>query len=329
MFNKQLPDDVCDIIEFEKQVFGHITTDSEFDQIKSIIKRINPQWAIKVIVYAQSINFFLIEQCAKLFQLLPCSLSYHFNQDDKFASYLYASGIITDEQFFDSPPQYAKDISTSPFEEDSIWPLIQRDDISMFLSYCSFHNISPYDTNSYTIFVSNQLSEFNIVDFAAFSGASNILKYYILNSYQLEQSSIISAVRGGNEEIISLLASHGYSFEGMHFHAIDSHHNKLAIWLTEQYPKGLDSIHLTDIVQCFNTEMFLHFVNDLKIDINEQDNYIYVSSLMLLSEQNNIILVQYAIKDLHADTQLKDYSHRTALDYATSEEMKEFLRSMK
>ena len=68
--------------------------------------------------------------------------------------------------------------------------------------------------------------------------------------------------------------------------------------------------------------MFLHFLIDHRRNINEIP---YQSSLMRASEYNNIPLVEFIVSKEETDIGLKDRSGKTAIDFASTDEMKAIL----
>ena len=153
--------------------------------------------------------------------------------------------------------------------------------------------------------------------FITFCGSINILKYVFINcSNKLPISAIISAVKSGSEEIIEFFVNHEISLDNMLWHAVQYHHNKIAIWLHEHYSDP--QFHTMFCVRYCNTEMLLYFME--KGEFSFTDNS-YLPPLHTAAELNNSIIARLLILK-GADPNATDYLQQLPIRWAQTKEMR-------
>ena len=118
----------------------------------------------------------------------------------------------------------------------------------------------------------------------------DVLKYLFLNRCEITPDTIEYAVKGGNEPVIEFLSSHGCDFNNQAELAVISHHNKIAIWIMENYQNK--EIDLPLCICYFNTDILLYFVYCLNRSFNERDFY-KEKFLQFATEHDNKILCDY------------------------------------
>ena len=153
----------------------------------------------------------------------------------------------------------------TPVERGSLEDIIMSDDIQKFTDYVTTMDASLSSTKQVVI----NGWRFSNIDLAAYSGSINILKYLMINNVSPDAHAIQRAIEGGSEDVIEFLETNNCNFNGcMHF-AIESHHNKIAKWLNENYVDN--SFSITDCIRYFNTEMLIYFIGEVGTDADAVD----------------------------------------------------------
>ena len=171
-------------------------------------------------------------------------------------------------------------------ENDSyICKLIRKDLIEDFVSFVNQSNsnleavidISPYETNRFLM-----KKKPTLIEYAAFFGSIQILKYLFMNRVKLTASLWLYAIHGSNSEIIHFLEEQKVRPSDRTYNecikeSIKCHHNDIAayfndyisndfdLWVSQQYFNG-------NIKQySFHYYNYAFFPND----INEKNNFYY------------------------------------------------------
>ena len=211
-----------------------------------------------------------------------------------FTLYITLKGLLTNQNFYGKRPESNRDPSfyeNGGLAENSPEYYIYHNDLPNFTL-----NYGQTDLSNHQIrWVGHRIK--SIVSFCAFVGNLDILKYLLVNNYPIEVTSsnddtAANALRGGSEIIIEFLVSKDCSFDNRLASAAIYHQNKLAYWLLENY--HCEYILLPYFVTAWNTELFLHFLEERK-DIYEMTE-LEINSLAASQTTNNDILEQF-IKD--------------------------------
>lgn len=130
-------------------------------------------------------------------------------------------------------------------ENDSyICKLVREDLIDDFITYVNQTNynlevlieVSPYETNE---FLKNQ-SKPALIEYAAFFGSLQIMKYMYLNHVRFTPSLLLYAIHGSNAEMIHFLEENdvkpiAHMFDLCLGESIKCHHNDIATYLNNNY----------------------------------------------------------------------------------------------
>ena len=330
-----LPQNIKDLIKFENEIIS--LSSENLEKVLNLCSFYSKEWITIIVRSVVQINYFHYKEYGIIMKNFFDTNQRFDNYDeegDDFGYYLYALSILKNDNFTDAVSLYISLMSPEVYErkikENSIWDIIQKDDIQSFVDYITTNDINMNNLYKEKIELAYGKS-CNYFDFAAYCGAINILKYGFINDYIKDESQCFSffvdfAVEGGHEDVIELLISKNYSFKNKYLTAFNYNHNNIGKWLLETFDENKISITLPILAinYVFNSEFFLYSILILKNDINEREISFKATSLMIFSEQNNIEMVKYLIS-IGADLFLKDYSNKTVIDYAITQEMKELL----
>ena len=291
------------------------------DETKIIFYCFNKNWVQNLILHSFKINPLSYKKIGDFFQLtgqIPFKLPYSHTS----TKYLLSRGLIsmmdvelntkTQDFSISSPQEYE-----NPIEDGSMEMFIVNDDINQFVNFITVNGI---DIGNKFVWLNGTYFR-TLLDFACRCGATNIIKYLLLNHVDATNSAVEYAVQSGSEDAIQFLESQGFLFENMVGVAVQYHHNSLAKWIYENYQNSIFS--LTECVESFNTEMLLYFINELNVDINQQ----HPSGMTILHYAvilNDVPLVRYLLHK-GANKDITDHFGKTGFDYAESEEMKTFI----
>ena len=156
------------------------------------------------------------------------------------------------------------------------------------------------------------------IAFAALVGAENIVTYLVKNFYEIDEDAIDCAIKGGNENIIQLVASKDVSFDNQLENAIMYHRNQTFHWLIKNYHSD-ENINIAWCVEMFNTEILIYLLSEGH-NINERGSK-QRTALIEAAALNNISLARFLV-NRGADKSLVDSSDKKAIDYALTEKMK-------
>ena len=135
-----------------------------------------------------------------------------------------------------------------------------------------------------------------------------------------KKSSVEDAVASGNENIIEFLVSLNCSFSNTLIYAIQSHHNKLAFWLMDNYDQ--DPYSTTDCIKCYNIEMFFYFYfnpNCGYCSVHFDDPFLVSCSIT-----SNYDLAMYLLSK-GEDPLMQNEDGNNAIFYAYDQELKKLL----
>ena len=141
------------------------------------------------------------------------------------------------------------------YDPESIESFLVNDDIDQIIAHSlvtNFGNPHAYCTTT------NEFASY--VDFSAFSGSINCFRFFLANSYLINQKTCSFAIEGGNKEIIELLSQQGFTFNYMLKESLIYHRNEIAKWLIENY--HCENIDFLFLLSVWNTEMILYFMNE-------------------------------------------------------------------
>ena len=229
--------------------------------------------------------------------------------------------MITKKDFGWSGPPKPEDLKSveeyeRPIKEGTVWDFIRTDNIHEFTKFVVLFNVKMSEE-------STEINgwEFRITDLSAFIGSLRVLKYMIINGVEIDENAIEWSIIGGEEQMIGFLSEQNHSFDHKLNTAIINHRNKICYWLMENYEWENPEI-LPQCVRCFNTEMFLFFIEQ-KRDINEKDDF-ELTSLMCAAFRNNIPIAKLILSIDDVDIEAKDEVGKTANDFAKTTEIRGF-----
>ena len=314
--NENQSEEIEKMIEFENVVFD--CSDSSIEKAINLIKQFDLKYVQQLICSASDIKIYSFKNLGLLFKHTG-NLQINVTSSLHFHCYLYKKGIIQKDSFrkeeFDSLEQNLLSIENyeNPVQEGSLHYIIQNDLLQEFTDKVITDNIDIQHT-----FIKIFSTPFRLIDYACYCDAMNILKYMIVNDIRVTKWSTERAIQNGSENIIEFLSEKGYSFDNHLWCAIHYHQNDIAKWLFENYKH--EDFRLSDCVFYFNTELLIYFIDNTDANINQQD-YDQRTCLHYAVLYNNVILAKYLLNK-GIDINIEDMSSKTALDLASSDEMK-------
>ena len=312
-----------DLLKYKKMESAIWTYTEHVDrEFRELNNSVNRKWLQHLICSVATYRMFFYRQYKDLFvSTFPLDIKFNTNFD-LLGVYMFEKGLINQNAFPNSelPPQhntYTVDYFENPIKENSLEFYTKTDNIKEFVNHVVVNNIN-FHTQRVLVFGFS----FYICSFAAYCGSIKILKYLLLNDVEIDFRTIERAINGGHESIIDFLVSRGAIFNFQLHSAIVYHQNRVAKWLMDHYQ--CEQIQLPNFLIWNNLEMFLYFLLDRNVDVNQTKSFSNVSSLMIATQLNNIPLIKFLI--LHgANTSLVDRNGNTAIKYVTSDEAKEAL----
>ena len=261
----------CDS-DINKEIeFENLIIESSYESIKKAKDFLNffhPIWIQKFIQFESNKLPLKYKQLAEILQETG-EILIKFDQSSNFSKYLYLKKIISLKNF---PCDFKNSINfeinapieelESPLHENTLAYFISINDVENFLSFSTLNSIN---LKTYVIHLNDLY--FMPLEYALFCGSIDIVKYFIINGFDISWYTLTKAVEGGSENIIELLSTKEYSFKGMLKNAIEFHQNKIAKWLYENYEDS--TFTLPYCVKMFNTEMLIYFINECNRGVNE------------------------------------------------------------
>ena len=171
--------------------------------------------------------------------------------------------------------------------------LIKYDNLEEFQSLLSMDYAGIEDQPQYQSDIQRFLFS------SAYYGSVRCFKYLLLNIDNIDISIVLSAVKGGNLEIIRILAQKDLNFSRTIYSCIRAHNNYLVDWIIENYEDN-NTVLPSDCAKFYNLHGFFYFLYTQK-DI--EDNLITKHITLLCNVINNdidllrLVLDQYHFHD--------------------------------
>ena len=202
-------------------------------------------------------------------------------KNDRFKKRNYCQFFYPEiESFFQTDKKSIEKISSKNQDEfekmrnigenhSQICELIRNDSIEEFITFVNKNNYSLkspieksiYETNSFLL--KNKTS---LIEYSAFFGSLQILKYFHLNGIELTQSLWIYAVHGDNPELIQYLIDNKItpkdeSYQEVINESIKCHHNEIVDYiynniLNSNYQSNYNNIVSIQSIKYYNYEFF-------------------------------------------------------------------------
>ena len=278
-------DNLLLVSEYENIVAGLLPYSEE--RIKELIKKIDKKYGQDLILaysFYRPFNFKELGDIMSFFGTYqPLAL---FGQ---FSSYLIQRKIILIDNFSPDPELVKK--CENPIRENDVTFYIKNDDVQGLTKFAVDNEIDLFHWNFQLLFLYFNSS----LSFSAFCGSMNVFKYLFLNELTITDQVKNHAINGGNENIVTFIESQGFSYDQQFMTAIRCHQNHIAKWIDEFYPSH-DVAYLPEVVNTYNTEMFLYLLIEKNRDINEMHPIIQKNILFYASSQNNQILIEFINK---------------------------------
>ena len=151
--------------------------------------------------------------------------------------------------------------------EYKLCSLIRDDSVSDFIQYINERNLSFSTQIKRSFFETNSMfieKDPTLIEYAAFFGSIQILKYLVIKDVELEPSIWLYAVHSDNAEIIQFLEEKKIEMDDRTFsEAVKCHHNEIARYIRENYADNIANFN-DEIYSSSNYEFF-----ECKIDGNE------------------------------------------------------------
>ena len=280
-------------IEFENLVF--ICDENSVKLAEKLIPKFDFDWTYHLLCYVFSVRLL---KCSVIYPLFDALQKYSGNSDfipptlitrfPRSLPFLYGasnslgieSGDIDDMNAHINEDGFVELRNQAPFDKNSIWYYIERDDVTNFVNIQVKYNIIIEN-----LWISINGSFFRVISMVCYCGSLDILKYLILNhNIRINLDAIRWTINGGSENMIEFLVSKGECFNDMLGYAAQYHQNSVFHWL---YENSTDQFY--SIPYCapfFNTEILFFFINE---NILKQDNSIIDDLQVCLSvvQQNN------------------------------------------
>ena len=185
--------------------------------------------------------------------------------------------------------------------DDFICQIIRKDSANEFIDYINRNNClvtaninsSIYETHPYLI-----NKDLTLIEYSAFFGAVQIMKYLYHQSIILSPSLWIFAIHGSNPALIHLLEENKIKpsievYQQCFLEAVKCHHNDLANYIESNFLLPQNPINESTIfLQAINYHNFTYFSDDATIDFDvfyalcENDYYLFVEDFLKESSLN-------------------------------------------
>ena len=183
--------------------------------------------------FLPEIKPFLTTEMIKKYKNMNRSL-----QNDKFVEELKKE---VDEDFYEKRKEGEND--------DSLCKLIRLNEIKEFVKFVEQRNLSLKMAVKKSIFETNQLlakkGKIKLIEYAAFFGSNDIIKYMVMNEVELTSSMWIYAIHSRNAELIKYLEDNHVSppekiINSILKESIKCHHNEIAKYIIDNLIKEED-----------------------------------------------------------------------------------------
>ena len=271
------------------------------------------------------------------------------NKEKIFDDFITQSGLVYDESFFNINEQILyyshylppglKDIyyPTDQTEESiDIWSLIRNDDVQMFSKFICDNDIDILHYNDTIDLgcdpyypIDDEL--LHILDYSAYMGSINILKYLIINGLEITSMTMMWGVKGGNHEIIEFLENRSDLILSSYLYcAIEYHRNDIAMHMLNHAdllsPNYKDRC-ITSCSICSNSEMLFTLLKNEQFQNMFQHN---LDTIFNICGNGNVLLFEYFYNEynekLHYDiSKLNNSLIFNAIRYHSNEIVKFFI----
>ena len=300
--------------ELEDLCFS-LTYDS-IEKVKKLMVEIDNKFLIRLILkvfFIRELNYKIL---GDLFALIPiddyvinevenCLSCHHFHEVSPY-SYLYLRGIIKkldDYRIISSDGSI--DCYEHPIPENTVQYFMFYDDIQGFLNFCT---VNAIDFNQKLEIKVNSFYCDSIYSFIFHYASINILKYFILNGFEIEQKYATIAIQSGNIEFIEFLISRSLSFDNTIDIAVNYHYNTIAKWIYENFR---NQISLPFCVTHFNTDFLFYLIEQGNYDIDYRIGNETCTDIAVTNR--NIPLFIYLVEKCNASLSIERYYFETVL----------------
>ena len=297
--DNEIPESLVSIISIEESIFN--VNEKNIEKTLELLSHFNAfsmKYTLNVLFTASQIRRFNFPELAKIFSNLSNNLKMidksdqYFIEAREFYSYLCEIGKEDDNSLSLS----TSDISNAKEEILYIFPLksIEYSVITDNLDSFVYMTASLSELKSLKAQIGN--STISLVSLSCLSGSINIFKYFLTNGALINEEILISAVRGGNDEIIELILHQGFSFQSFYNEAIKYHRMELLKWFIDEYSIDINcTINVSISTHC-NTLLTLYLINKMR----EQEQEINVDSLFSsITKVGNSSFFFYSINNLN------------------------------
>ena len=168
----------------------------------------------------------------------------------------------------------------SVFPIDSFPYAVIHDDLAKVSEYSTQMEIKSFISIIWKKSVSS-------LDLSAFSGSKSIFKYFLVNGFLLEDTTLEWSIKGGNEIIIQIIEQSGFSFRNYAHFALKYHHHQIFHWLINKYPSN--ELNVNKYIKWNNTTAIEYYL------INEKGKTFLNSSLLQSSSSGNLAVTIYLL----------------------------------
>lgn len=181
--------------------------------------------------------------------------------------------------------------------DDCLCKLIRNDSVTNFETYIKIFNIklhskinhSIFETNSFLLHQEEEDESVTFIEYAAFFGAIQIVKYLIANNVNSNRL-LLFAIHSNNYELIQMLETDSTDYKEIFDMAIQCHHNEVANYIKTNHLENDGEIDDDSFKNCLKNYNF-SFIQPKKIDIKYLEalclyDYSYVLDIIL--KTNNI-----------------------------------------
>ncbi|KAK8876181.1 hypothetical protein M9Y10_006371 [Tritrichomonas musculus] len=189
--------------------------------------------------------------------------------------------------------------------------LVRNDMINEFIVYVNQTNYpltahiekSLFETNPFLI----ENKKVTLLEYAAFFGAIQIIRYLKMNNVDFTESIWPYAIHSNNAELIHLLEEDGVrpklnQYSPLYVESIKCHHNNIANYIFDNFLNNVDDEstkkHRRSALKSHNYEFFLHLNNFADyFQLLCKYNYVEIVSILLNNSDLNLInvIVSYLI----------------------------------
>ena len=235
----------------------------QFNEIKELAQQNNVEnnLLFKLIIQATNVRPFRYKLYGDFWLSLPQTKTRFYST--KFLEYLIQREVVHESQILSK--SYVRETAQQledVFPRGSFAHAIINDDLDNVLFLTTdetcMHQIIEMDKEKLLP-----------ITLAAYAGALQVFRYFIMNNVKIQQQSLQKAVLGGNLEIIELISQQGFSFKDFLNDSILSHQNDVLKWIISEY--GISTLSPFFCLNAYNTLAFWISL-DLSKDPNIRDS---------------------------------------------------------